>query len=142
MAKFVADSPEEMAKLLDGMEAQIDKLHRTMGTSLGKAVVKAGQLIEARAKEIITEKGHIVTGALRRSINTQPRLSPRLIEARIGSPLEYAPKIEALPDGGFLGPAAEQRAHLAIQVLFNEGVLPRVQEWGRATEVKGGGTIT
>lgn len=142
MARFVADNPEEMAELLDGMEKQIEILHRTMGTSLGKAVVKAGQLIEARAKEILTEKGHIVTGALRRSINTQPRLERRLVEARVGSPLEYAPAVEALPDGGYLNPAAEQRAELAMKVLFEEGVLPRLVEWEKAEKVKGGGTFT
>ncbi len=41
-------------------------LRKTLADPAVQKVVNAGQIIEARAKEIITEKGHIDTGNLRR----------------------------------------------------------------------------
>jgi len=126
-------SERDIAAALAEMEKDILAIATDLDDDAGEKVTQGGLIIEARAKEIITEKGHVVTGALRRSINTQPRqLSEHRFGAAVGSPMEYAPDIEVLPDGGYLNEAAEQRFEEVTQFLVDEWIDPSVEEWRRA----------
>lgn len=74
--------------------------------ALGKDMFIQGSKVAVRAKILLTEKGHVITGNLRRSIMVQPLIDQNgLLEINVGTNVEYAPQIEALPDGGFLLPA-------------------------------------
>ena len=79
--------------------------NKNIKAELQKEIFQAGTLIQVEAQRILTEKGHVVTGNLRRSINTQVIVQDTLLEVDIGTNVEYAPYIEALPDGGYLFPA-------------------------------------
>ena len=71
-----------------------------------------------RAKEIITDKGHIITGSLRRSIRAiVKQMVAGAIEGRIGSHLHYAYYVEALPDGGYLFQALTEKWDCAMEYL-------------------------
>ena len=101
-------------------------------TNIGRTLQRGGLLIEARAKEILTENGHIVTGNLRRSINTQViRTGADRLYVEVGSFLFYAPFVEALPDGGYLFPAAEQQFPAVTRLLLDEGLRPALVRWAR-----------
>jgi hypothetical protein len=137
MGKFIAKnlSQRELSKVLKQATDRNKELLRDLtGNALGRIMVNAGQLIEARAKEIITEKGHIVTGTLRRSINTQLQkagvLSQRLT-VEVGTAIHYAPYVEALPDGGYLFPASEQKFNEVTTILSEQGVVPALKKWSR-----------
>lgn len=134
----VAKDPKELAKMLGEMQKKIDGMKRIVKTRIGKAMVQAGELVEARAKEILTEKGHIDTGTLRRSLNTQVKVERASIIVEVGSPLIYAEPVEALPDGGYLGPAAEQTFDLVTRHVVSRGVNPALKSWAKKN-VKGGG---
>ena len=126
-----AGKPEKIAAALAKIARDNEKMLKILKTDTGKALQNAGQLVEARAKEIITEKGHIVTGSLRRSINTQVRTQGRdQAVAEVGAFMEYAPFVEALPDGGYLNPALEQRADLVVKLLIEQGLTPALKKWG------------
>jgi hypothetical protein len=79
--------------------------NKNIKAELQKEIFQAGTIIQVEAQRILTEKGHVVTGNLRRSINTQVVVEDTLLEVDIGTNVEYAPYIEALPDGGYLFPA-------------------------------------
>ena len=69
-------------------------------------VARGATKVATRAKEIMTEKEHIITGNLRRSIQTKVGwVSSFEVVGVIGTDVPYGPNIEALPDGGFLYPA-------------------------------------
>jgi hypothetical protein len=102
---------------------------RNLNTNLGRALQNAGQIIEARAKEIITEKGHIVTGNLRRSINTQVVQTGSTLAAEVGTFVFYAPFVEALPDGGYLFPASEEKFGEVTTILAEQGIVPALKKW-------------
>lgn len=131
MSKF-SGKPEEVVRELDKIRRRNDEMMRQLRTDTGRALQNAGQVVEARAKEIISEKGHIVTGTLRRSINTQVRREGRdRAVAEVGSFMVYAPSVEALDDGGYLNPALEQRAQQATKILIDQGIQPALKKWGR-----------
>jgi hypothetical protein len=103
-------------------------------SSVGRSLFRGGLLVQARAKEIITEKGHVKTGNLRRSINTQlTRSGPGgdRISAEVGTFVEYAPNVEALPDGGYLFPASEEAFPQVVALLARDGLLPALERWGQ-----------
>ena len=132
-----AKDPKEFAKRLLEINKRNQELIEGLAQNLGKnGLFPAGQVIEARAKEILTENNHIVTGALRRSINTQVRAvaggrNTNRWEVEVGSFLVYARKIEYLEDGGYLSPGAEQRRELAIKILNDHGIKAELRRWGR-----------
>lgn len=137
MGRFVAKNTEEFDRALEGIKRRNAELLKGVSSDIGKALLPAGQVIEARAKEILTENGHIVTGNLRRSINTQARvrkLGPLTHgwQIEVGTFADYAVYVEALEDGGYLAPAAEQRRELSIRILQEQGVRPSVEKWGAA----------
>ena len=105
------------------------KLHEELKQSLFREGIK----VQVEAQKILTEKewtvrsetgyrrgygrktefyelgetviGHVVTGNLRRSIRTEAIVEESKLEVIIGTNVEYAPYVEALPDGGYLFPA-------------------------------------
>lgn len=83
------------------------------------ALTQAGGEIANLAQDILTAKGHVKTGTLRRSIQSYVTINAEELSSSIGSfppgargyfgsDAPYAPYVEALPDGGFLGPAYYQ----------------------------------
>jgi len=85
-----------------------------------KAITQGMSEISTRAQEILTEKNHVVTGNLRRSIvpvavvegNEIAGMAgsfPPGMEGFIGSDAPYAPIVERLPDGGYLKPAFDEK---------------------------------
>jgi hypothetical protein len=102
------------------------------GSKLGRIAIQGGNIIEARAKEIITEKGHVVTGNLRRSINTQlSELEAFSATVEVGTFVSYGPYIENLPDGGYLYPASIQTNEQVTKFFNDNGVKVVLREWGR-----------
>jgi len=78
---------------------------------LSKELGRQGSRIAGKAIDIITDKGHVVTGNLRGSIKASgviDRISELVVA--VGTSVSYAPQIEALPDGGYLFPAFAQKA--------------------------------
>jgi len=103
-----------------------------------RVVQQGGIIIADRAKEILTEKGHIVTGNLRRSISSQVvAVNEGSVDVEVGTWLVYAPKIEALPDGGFLYPAAEETFDEVTRFLTERGVNVYIQVWSERRGVNG-----
>lgn len=109
------------------------KLVETLaGNSGARVLFNACQIVEARAKEIIQEKGHVVTGSLVRSINTSiVDAAPTLARVEVGSFMEYAPFVEALPDGGYLFEAAAQTFDQVTAFIIRNGLKPAIEDWGR-----------
>lgn len=133
MARFNAKTNAEVAKATREIIKRNKKLIETLqAAGVAKDLFNACQIVEARAKEILTEKGHVVTGNLRRSINTSI-IEAGVSRARVdvGSFVSYAPFVEALPDGGYLFPASEQTFEQVNKFLVEHGVLPALKEWGR-----------
>ena len=50
--KFVADSPQEMAKAVQEMARRLAEMDRLVRTRKGRTMLKAAQLVVARSKEI------------------------------------------------------------------------------------------
>lgn len=99
-------------------------------STAAKALLDGGMIIAARAQEILTEKGHIVTGNLRRSISAQLNTTTRnRIEVEVGTWVEYAPFVEALPDGGYLFPASEEAFPTVVQIMEERGVNAVLVRW-------------
>jgi hypothetical protein len=162
MARFEGKFTKEGVKnaLAQIRERNRELLKLVSRPGVFRSAINAGQLIQARAQEIITEKGHVVIGTLRRSINTQlflPGDAPvasdqgtscekKLSRVRgggfagihdassviveVGSFVEYAPCVEALPDGGFLFQASEEAFEAAAQLIVN-GIDPELVRWAR-----------
>ncbi|MDX1388210.1 MAG: hypothetical protein R3344_03420 [Acidobacteriota bacterium] len=122
----LADHLEEIARRNEEMARGLE------GDQLFGPMLDAGFVIVARGKEILTEKGHVVTGFLRRSLNAQVRRKSRdAVETEVGSPAEYAPFVEALPDGGFLEEALLQRIPEVTRIIRDAGLEPVLVRWGR-----------
>jgi len=101
---------ERMFNSLSNVEAQLVTI-----------IDRALTICETRAKEILTEKGHIVTGALRRSIISMiTKIANDIIEGYIGSPMNYAYYVERLPDGGYLFPALESTFNRMVNYMVTE----------------------
>lgn len=123
----------EIRQVMASLRRQNTLLVRNVHGNVGRTLLRAGLLVAARAKEIITEKGHVVTGNLRRSIGAQPvETSANRIAVEVGTFVEYGPFIEALPDGGFLFPASEETAGQVFELLAREAVVPALEKWAAA----------
>jgi hypothetical protein len=90
---------------VDMLALRLSIADKKLHSELEKGMFRAGTKIQKRAQEILTINEHIVTGNLRRSINTQTIVEESKLEVQIGTNMEYAPFVEALPDGGYLFPA-------------------------------------
>lgn len=122
----------ELANIAKETQAILDRLG---SDSAARKMQQGGLIIQARAQEILTEKGHILTGALRRSMNT--RTYPEATGAgvnlvtEVGSFMEYAPYVEALPDGGYLAEAAEETFEQVTNFVGEQLVDPELRRWGQ-----------
>lgn len=132
MARFKARTPAEVAAALREIQKRNVKLLQRISGGMTRTLFNAVQIVEARAKEIIQEKGHVVTGSLVRSINTSiVETSPTRSVVAVGSFLVYAPFIEALPDGGYLFPAAVETFDQVSKFMVENGLQAAIKEWGR-----------
>ena len=127
--KVVKMTPKEIAEI----SAQLAQAQIAMMAALKyrepRVVLQAALIVVARAKEIITEKGHIITGSLRRSINAQVQVNGDVVTAQVGSFMEYAEFVEDLPDGGYLFEASEQTFDEVSEYLFDNGLVPLTDSW-------------
>lgn len=132
MATFKAKNRAEVNRALREIQKRTEELVKGIsGSSMTKTLFNAVQIVEARAKEILTEKGHIVTGNLRRSINTSiVENSAKVSRVQVGSFVEYAPFVEALPDGGFLYPAVVETFDQVSRYMVEHGLAPAIKNWG------------
>jgi hypothetical protein len=104
---------------------RIRDMTKQVGEEFPNAFLQGGAVIAAEAKRIITEKGHVVTGALRRSVHPEVTdWRDDYIEISVGTWLHYAKKIEDLPDGGYLFEAFERKRADALKRV--ERALKRV----------------
>ncbi len=93
-----------------------------------KILAKAAWIIAARATEILKEKEHWITGTLGRSVhvgnsgikNAVKRIGRDILETEVGSWIEYARKIEDLPDGGYVWQAFEEKFKEVIGYIERE----------------------
>lgn len=99
------------------LSKQLRVMGRNISAVLPRAALRGGTVIETEAKRKIVEKGHVITGNLLRSINTQlGKVTPTEAEALIGTWVLYAKYVEALDDGGFLFEASEEKLAEALRV--------------------------
>lgn len=102
---------KEMRKKLAGIE----KKYKTDTPNIFR---NAGLIIANSAKQILTAKGHILTGTLRRTISAQiTKITPDYIEVSVGTWLDYAEFIENLPDGGYLFEAFEKQKQPVVDYI-------------------------
>jgi phage gpG-like protein len=91
---------------------------------------RQGTKVQVEAQRILTDiawvdakgqarTGHVITGTLRRSIRTQANVTGARMEVVIGTNIEYAPYIEALPDGGFMFSAYMAKKDEVLKGLQN-----------------------
>lgn len=108
------DTPEQFAK-------RLRRIGRNLDAELERVALLGAQVIVRGSKLKITQKGHIVTGALRRDIQGQTKyVTPEEVAIAIGVSLHYGKYVEALPDGGYLFEAVEENAAEAIRVIGRE----------------------
>jgi hypothetical protein len=133
MAKYKAKNLAETAAALRIIKKKnSDMIRKVRGSELARVAMQAGFIVEARAKEILTEKGHVVTGNLRRSINTQlVSVGTYSATVQVGTFVVYGPYIENLPDGGFLFPASIQTFPEVSRFLNERGIVPILKAWGQ-----------
>jgi len=117
--------PKKTDYVVDGVDQANAKLKATemnIQANLELILVSAGLEIANTAQDIITENGHIITGTLKGSIMSFVTVDQASKETYAsigsfppgskgfnGSDAPYAPYVEALPDGGFLRPAYNQK---------------------------------
>lgn len=95
--------------MLERNMRQIRRVRDEIRRSLETAVLDGLEPTVNRAREILTENGHVVTGALRDSIAaSSEQVDPDTVQGVVGSDRDYAEEIENLPDGGFLFRASEE----------------------------------
>jgi hypothetical protein len=100
------------------LRRRIRRIEAKLGRDAPDAFRRAAMPVESSAKQIITAKGHIKTGSLRRSIHTMITAFRRtFIEVTVGTWLHYASKIEHLADGGYLFEAFEKQRAAVIRSL-------------------------
>lgn len=100
--------------------ARIKRMTQEFGSELPNIFVRGGTKIQKTAQKKITEKGHVVTGNLRRSLNTQVTdYSTDRVKVAVGTWVAYAPKIENLPDGGFLFEAFDEERAEVLRYIRN-----------------------
>jgi len=115
MSKFIT---------VDFNEEEVDKAFNKL-TDIEKDIITicetCSMIVVTEAKRIITEKGHIVTGNLRRSIiGVVESIAIDIILGKIGSHLNYAYYVERLPDGGYLFEALENKFDNLVKCLSNK----------------------
>lgn len=133
MATWKAKNRAEVNRALKALRKRNEELVKGIsGSEMTRTLFNACQIVEARAKEILTEKGHIVTGNLRRSITTSIiENSTKVSRVQVGSFVEYAPFVEALPDGGFLYPAVVETFDQVSRFMVENGLQPALAKWSR-----------
>jgi hypothetical protein len=132
MARYNARNLDETIKFLTLIGEKDKKLLAQTKSAMPRVLMGTGQINQARAQEIIQEKGHVDTGNLVRSINTQlGELSEERTEVLVGTFVIYAGKIENLPDGGYMFESTQQTMPLQIKYLVENDVKPAIVEWGR-----------
>ena len=113
---------------IDGVDKTVMKLamlNTLVRAEALRAMKRSASIVEKKAKEIITDKGHVKTGNLRRNIKSKAGYKGMfVIEGVIGTDVPYAPYIESLPDGGFLYPALMSSGREAL--IYLKGELARV----------------
>ena len=130
MARKRLTLPEVDAELRR-IAAESEKLLQTLeNDAAARKLQQGGLIIQARSQEILTEKGHIVTGALRRSGNTRTVRTSQGLATEVGYFMFYAPFVEALSDGGFLLPASEEKFDEVSQFVAEQLVQPTLRRWG------------
>lgn len=158
MARFEAKntSPAELNRVLRQITARNEKLVQRIGGTRVRALLEGGEEMRDRARQILREKGHYVTGNLWRSLNAQV-IAPggqgaagedagpcreRLERTRgtmqpisradaaveVGTSVEYGPCVEGLEDGGFLFPASEEKFDPATQT-FRDAIQGDLKKW-------------
>lgn len=106
-----------MADSLKRFRGRLENIKDHVAKAAAAAVLRGGTVIQLRAKEILIENRHYVTGTLHRSVTVQLGTVSRFhASALIGTHVHYGKYIEALDDGGFLFRAAEERLAQALQV--------------------------
>lgn len=122
---------EQVDAELRRIAAESEKLLQTLESdAAARKAQQGGLIIQARSQEILTEKGHIDTGALRRSANTRTVREALGLSTEVGYFMFYAPFVEALPDGGFLLPASEEKFEEVSQFIAEQLVQPTLRRWG------------
>jgi hypothetical protein len=120
-------------RILERIAKKQEKMLVEIQSGFPRVMFQAGTIVQARAQEIITEKGHVVTGNLKRSIHTVVEIRSRTrVAAIVGTFVEYAPFVEALPDGGFMFEAAVQTSQQVVRYLYEHGIRPAEQRLGTA----------
>ncbi len=96
---------------------RVENIKNELIKAVAIAALRGGTVIQLRAKEILIQNRHYITGTLHRSITVQ------LIEANkngavvaIGTAVIYGKYVERLDDGGFLFRAAEEKLAEALRV--------------------------
>jgi hypothetical protein len=131
MANEQARSPEDVAKFMEEIRKKNRIMIAGMRSDIGKATLKAGWVVSNRAKEILQENNHVISGNLVRSLNAQVvEFTTDFVAVDVGSFMEYAPAIEALPDGGYLNRALEEKADTANKIMIDAGLEPSLKRWG------------
>ena len=107
-----------LAKFKNRMKELNPKLKNELKSIMARGLM----LIEGTAKQILTDKGHVLTGNLRRNIKHKtPRfINLYQIEGVVGTDVPYAPYIEALPDGGYLLQAITQEGDKVNEYIKQE----------------------
>ena len=110
-----------MTKVLANMNLSV----MAVSGDMERIAMNAGRLIERRAKENISgENGHtrhIKTGNLRRNIKSKVGWASTFeLVGIIGTDVDYAPYIEALPDGGFLYPALVEVGDQVVSMVRDD----------------------
>ena len=112
---------EKTLKGVKKMRKRIAAIEKRYKSDVPNIFRNGGLIIADSAKQILTAKGHILTGALRRSISAMiTELKPMRIEVSVGTWLEYAPLVEELPDGGFLFEAFEKQRAAVVSYIKRE----------------------
>lgn len=101
---------EKTLKGIDKMRKQMALIQKKYKSDVPNIFRNGGLIIANSSKQILTAKGHILTGTLRRSITAMiTELKPDRIGVSVGTWLDYAKIIEDLPDGGYLFEAFEKQ---------------------------------
>lgn len=115
-------------KGVDKVQLKLKLLETSVREKIKDAMAQGASIVVARAKEIITEKGHIITGNLRRSIQYKVGWSGiNEIDGVVGTDVDYSIYVEALPDGGYLFPALREKGKEALGYV-EKAVVEAVKE--------------
>jgi len=102
-------------------KGRIGRMTAEFGHAFPDAFVRGGAVMARRAKQIINEKGHVVSGTLMGSIHSEiTDWRKEYIEVSVGTWVHYARKIEDLPDGGYLFQAFEETRTDVLKYIDNQ----------------------